>query len=154
MIDDDIELDEMVALALTAAADAGAPRPEVKDRLLARVSERAQPPAPAGFSIRPASGTDWLPHPVPGIRVRVLALNREAGYATLLVEAPPGARLPAHHHGGDEECYVLAGSLQMFGRRLNAGDFVHADAGTDHGELWTDEGCRLLLVVSAEDHLS
>ena len=26
-------------------------------------------------------------------------------------------------------------------------DFVHADAGTDHDELWTEEGCRVLLVV-------
>jgi hypothetical protein len=37
---------------------------------------------------------------------------------------------------------------------MRAGDFLHADAGTDHGELWTDEGCRVLLVASPEDYLS
>jgi hypothetical protein len=30
---------------------------------------------------------------------------------------------------------------------------VHADRGTEHGELWTDEGARVLLVVPPEDYL-
>ena len=33
------------------------------------------------------------------------------------------------------------------------GDFVHADAGTDHAELWTDEGAMVLLVVPPEDYM-
>ena len=71
----------------------------------------------------------------------------------LLLEAAPGTRFPAHHHGGAEECYVLSGSVQTCNRRMRAGDFLHAAAGTDHEELWTDEGARVLLVVSAEDYL-
>ena len=66
---------------------------------------------------------------------------------------PPGARFPAHHHGGDEECYVLSGSLYACGRKIGPGDFHHADGGSDHGELWTDEGCQVLLVVPPEDYL-
>lgn len=149
---DVIEFDDVVAVALARlAADAAGPRPEVKARMLARLAE---PPVPPGFSFRFEREGDWLPHPVPGIRMKVLALNRRSGYATLLLDVAPGARFPAHHHDGAEECYVIAGSLHTCGRRLVAGDFVHADADTDHSELWTDEGCRVLLVVPADDYLT
>src|SRR5581483_8130152 len=97
--------------------------------------------------------SEWLPHPVPGIRLKVLALNRERGYATLLLDVAPGTHFPPHHHDGAEECYVVSGSLFTCGRRFGAGDFVHADAGTDHGELWTEEGCRVILIVPPDDHL-
>jgi queuine tRNA-ribosyltransferase len=36
--------------------------------------------------------------------------------------------------------------------RLVAGDFIHADGETDHDELWTEDGCRVLLVVQPEDY--
>lgn len=146
-----IEFDPVVALAIArAAAGAAAPRPEVKQRLMEALAPPAVPP---GFSFRFAGDTDWLPHPVPGIRMKVLALNRAAGYATLLLDVAPGTRFPAHHHGGAEECYVLSGSLHTFNRRMKTGDFLHADADTDHGELWTEEGCRVLLVVPPDDDL-
>lgn len=94
-----------------------------------------------------------MPHPIAGIKMKILALNKERNYATLLLDVAPGTRFPAHHHGGAEECYVVSGSLFTCGRHLHAGDFVHADADTDHGELWTEEGCRVILVVPPEEHL-
>ncbi len=148
---DRIDFDPEVALALArTAAGHPAPRPEVRKRLLEAL---ALSPVPAGFSFRFAADGEWLPHPVPGIRMKVLALNREAGYATLLLDVAPGTRFPAHHHGGAEECLVLSGSLYTWDRRMTAGDFLHADAETDHGELWTEEGCRVLLVAPPDDHL-
>lgn len=150
---DAVEFDDQVALALAALTvrDDVAPPPQVKDRLLARV--QTSPAAPRGFFFRFDHDGDWLPHPVSGIRMKVLALNRTAGYATLLLDVAPGTTFPAHHHGGPEECYVISGSLITCGRRLVAGDFVHADGDTDHGELFTEEGCRVLLVVPPEEHL-
>jgi anti-sigma factor ChrR (cupin superfamily) len=148
---DAIEFDEMVALAFASlTAGTAAPRPEVKERLLASL---ARPLVPTGFSFRFGADADWLSHPVPGIRMKVLALNRAAGYATLLLDVAPGTRFPAHHHAGAEECYVVSGSLYTCDRRMTAGDFLHADARTDHGELWTEEGCLVLLVVPPEDDL-
>ena len=85
--------------------------------------------------------------------MKVLSVNRDSDYATILLDVSPGTRFPAHHHDGAEECYVLSGSLYTCGRHLVAGDFVHADAGTDHGELWTEEGCQVLLVVPVDEHL-
>jgi anti-sigma factor ChrR (cupin superfamily) len=84
--------------------------------------------------------------------MKMLSLDRERNYATLLLDVAPGARFPAHHHDAPEECYVISGSLYACGRRLVAGDFIHADDHTDHDELWTEDGCRVLLVVQPEDY--
>lgn len=144
---DAVLFDDLVTLALAQSAATTAPRPEVKALLLARL----EPPVPAGFSFQFESDDDWMAHPVPGIRMKVLSLNRTSGYATLLLDVAPGTRFPPHFHTGAEECYVLAGSLYTCGRRMNAGDFLHADANTNHGELSTEEGCRVLLISPPEE---
>ncbi|MEO8257615.1 MAG: cupin domain-containing protein [Acidobacteriota bacterium] len=145
---EDLEL----PLARLASAGVDAPSAAVRDRLLARLRSD-QPPVPAGFVFSMAASDQWLPHPVAGIRMRVLSVNRDNGYATLLLDVAPGTHFPPHHHGGAEECYVVAGTVYTCGRRLGPGDFVHADAGTEHGELWTDVGAQVLLVVPPDDDL-
>lgn len=147
--DGDDEDDITVALARSVMGQA--PSASVRSRLMSRLS--AAGAVPPGFAFSYAREDSWRPYPVPGIRMKVLAVNRERGYATLLLDVAPGTRFPAHHHCGAEECYVVSGSLHTCGRRLEAGDFVHADVNSDHGELWTDEGCRVILVVPPEEHL-
>jgi anti-sigma factor ChrR (cupin superfamily) len=147
---DIVEFDAIVSLALASSAEGPAPGPDLRRNLMQRVAAAADP---EGFSFHHASDDRWLPHPVPGIRMKVLALNKKSGYATLLLDVEPGTRFPAHHHGGAEECYVVSGSIFTCGRRLGPGDFVHADADTDHGELWTDEGAKVILIVPPEEHL-
>lgn len=146
---DSVEFDPLVALALASTAGRAEPRAEVKQRLLDTLTR----PVPRGFAFRFGADEDWLPHPVPGIRMKVLALDRAAGYAVLLLDAAPGTRFPPHHHAGAEECYVVSGSLYTCNRRITAGDFLHADAHTDHGELWTEEGARVILVVPPDDDI-
>lgn len=162
-----IEFDEMVALALadTASLGAPAPRAELRASLMQRIkqpqnarkeasiADSVDSTVASGFSFASANDGRWLPHPIPGIKMKILALNKDRQYATLLLDVAPGTRFPPHHHGGAEECYVVSGSLLTCGRHLHAGDFVHADADTDHGELWTEEGCRVILVVPPEEHL-
>jgi anti-sigma factor ChrR (cupin superfamily) len=154
---DMVEFDELVALALAqAVASEDGPSPDVKARLMASIGAGEGDAAldtPSGFEFRFSSETAWRRHPVPGIRMKVLAKNAERGYATLLLDVAPGTRFPSHHHEGAEECYVISGSLFTCGRRLRAGDFVHADGNTDHDELYTEEGCRVLLIVTAEDYM-
>ena len=148
---DGVEFDELLELALAhSAAASGLVSSDVKQRLMARVHAAAEP---AGFSFSWRADDVWMPHPVPGIKMKVLALNKQRGYATLLLDVAPGTRFPSHHHGGAEECYVVSGSLFTCGRRLGPGDFVHADGDTDHGELWTEEGCQVILIVPPEEHL-
>lgn len=146
---DDLEFDELVARALAEAALGPAPPAGLKSLVLARVAREAA--VPAGFAFQFAADDEWLPYPVPGIRMKVLARDETSGYATLLLDVAPGVRFPAHHHGGAEECYVISGSIHTLGRRLGPGDFVHADAGTDHPELWTEEGARVLLIIPANE---
>jgi anti-sigma factor ChrR (cupin superfamily) len=148
--DDIVEFDAMTALALASVASDPGPRPAVREQLMHRI---AAAPAPAGFAFHWSSDDVWLPHPVPGIRMKVLALNKLRGYATLLLDVAPGTHFPSHHHGGAEECFVVSGSIFTCGRRLGPGDFVHADADTAHDELWTEEGAQVILVVPPEEHL-
>lgn len=152
MSDDILDFDEAVALVLAESVSRD-PSPDVRRRLMQRIAAAEAPPPPPGFAFRFEAEHEWLPHPVPGIRMKVLALNRDRGYATLLLDVAPGTRFPPHHHGGAEECYVISGAAYSCGRKMTAGDFLHADAGTDHAELYTDEGCRVLLVVEPEDYM-
>lgn len=147
---DAVEFDDLLTVALAHAAASEGPRPDVRAKLMAKLAE---PAVPEGFAFRFEREPDWMPHPVPGIRMKVLALNRARQYATLLLDVAPGTRFPSHHHDGAEECYVVSGSLYTCGRRLEAGDFVHADGDTDHGELFTEEGCRVILVVPPEEFM-
>jgi anti-sigma factor ChrR (cupin superfamily) len=86
------------------------------------------------------------------VRRKILAIDRARDLVTMLLKGEPGTRYPAHRHSGPEECYVISGSLNVEGRVLRAGDFHHAEGGSDHGEAWTDEGMEVLLVASASDY--
>jgi anti-sigma factor ChrR (cupin superfamily) len=146
-----IEFDDL-DVPLAQSVMGPSPSADVKERLMARIrGERAT--LPRGFSFTIDAETEWQPHPVPGIRMKLLSRNQAKGYVTLLLDVAPGTRFPEHHHSGAEECYVISGSLTACGRTIGAGDFHHADGDTDHGELYSETGCRVLLVVPPEDYV-
>jgi putative transcriptional regulator len=91
---------------------------------------------------------------VPGITVKPLSIDVERDTATILMMFEPGARLPAHDHAGAEDSFVISGSCRIGESYLLQGDFHHADAGTRHEEIISDEGCVLLLVVDREDYMA
>ena len=74
----------------------------------------------------------------PGIQRRVLW--QSAGQAALLYFAQPGAQVPPHTHGHDEECLMLQGDLFLDDVLLRAGDYQLAPAGTGHRVTQTDTG--------------
>jgi anti-sigma factor ChrR (cupin superfamily) len=96
---------------------------------------------------------EWRPHPVPGVRVKLLSRDEARGYAMFLLEAASRAEFPSHDHSGAEECFVLRGELTIGGRTLRAGDFHHAPAGTRHDPIITETGCLVLLVADARDYI-
>jgi quercetin dioxygenase-like cupin family protein len=122
------------------------PSPAVREALLTRIA------APSNHTITVDDGT-WVDTPIPGLRMKILAIDRVRDRVTMLLRGEPGARYPAHRHSAPEECYVISGSLNVEGRVLRAGDFHHAEGDSDHGELWTDEGVEVLLVAAASDYL-
>ena len=55
--------------------------------------------------------------------------------------------------GGDpspESTVIVGGDLFTAGRHMQAGDFLHADAGTDHADLWSPNGCVALIMEPVE----
>ena len=134
------------SVELASSAIGAMPSPGVRDALLARIA------APSNHTITAADGA-WVETRVPGVRMKILALDRARDRVTMLLRAEPGVRYPAHRHSGPEECYVISGSVNIEGRVLHAGDFHHAEGESDHGEAWTDEGMEVLLVAAASDYL-
>jgi quercetin dioxygenase-like cupin family protein len=133
------------SVEIAAGVSGEEPSPWVRDALLARVAARSNHTTTA------ADGA-WVEAGVAGMRMKILAIDRARDRVTMLIRAEPGARYPAHRHSGPEECYVISGSVIVEGRVLRAGDFHHAEGGSDHGEAWTDEGMEVLLVASASDY--
>ena len=133
------------SVEIAASAIAEEPSPGVRDALLARIS------TPSTHTITAAEGA-WVETGVPGLRMKILAIDRARDRVTMLLRGEPGARYPAHRHSGPEECYVISGSVVVEGRVLRAGDFHHAEGESDHDELWTDEGVEVLIVASASDY--
>lgn len=81
------------------------------------------------------------PEFAPGIRRRVLWSGD--GQAALLYRAEPGAGVPSHEHGHDEECLMVQGELFLDDVLLQQGDYQIAPAGTGHRVTETDTGVIL-----------
>jgi anti-sigma factor ChrR (cupin superfamily) len=122
------------------------PPPHVRERVLAAVHK------PVRYTAWAADAA-WIDTGLPGIRARVLAVDRALSLVTLVIRAEPGALYPSHKHHGPEECYVIRGSVVIDGRVLRAGDFHRADEGSEHGEITTTEGAEVLIVGAVDDYL-
>lgn len=115
--------------AETVASESGA-------RLFLRESALPAFVADTAFTVHDAE-SDW-PDYAPGIRRRVLWQHE--GQAALLYHAEPGASVPMHSHGHDEECLMVQGELFLDDILLQAGDYQLAPAGTGHCITETDTG--------------
>lgn len=101
----------------------------------------------AGITFRSQQQGKFLPTPYPGISIRLLHRNNQARKFTALLKLEPGARYPSHHHDGEEECLVLEGSLMVGDHRMEAGDYQHCEAHSDHVEQWSETGALLYLTA-------
>lgn len=172
--------DEALALEAVAQADAPAPSPALRERLLdglelsGRDARSDQPgkldrswrrwgaALPAGASTAGFSAGmyavagdagGWEPTGIDGIEVKRLAADPARRSATMLVRMAAGTSYPAHRHGGVEECLVLAGDLQVGERELKAGDFQRCQTDSVHPVQSTRGGCLLFISSSQDDEL-
>ena len=123
-----------------ASASAGTPSPSLaclEDALLFLRESRVAGEAAGVLDVVLDSEAGW-PDFVPGIQRRIL-WERE-GQAALLYYAQPGAAVPLHSHGHDEECLMLQGELFLDDVLLQEGDYQLAPAGTSHHTTQTDTG--------------
>jgi quercetin dioxygenase-like cupin family protein len=131
--------------SLASQPGSAGPSGQVKQRLMERLG-----PARGFFSIRADEG-EWQAL-VPGVEAKLLRLDPEKQTATFLARIAPGVVFPAHHHSGPEECYVISGDVVIQGQHLHAGDFHHADAGSDHDSITSLHGGEVILIVAAADY--
>ena len=133
-----------------------APPRELKQKIFQKLQERVAPIAPTDTpGLRFLAGTEhgWKPLPVQGAFIKLLSLQADRGYAVLLGKLEPGTRYPAHVNVGPEDFYILTGDLHVGEKRLGSGDFHHADAGSQHQENYSIDGCTLLAVLTTDDPL-
>lgn len=134
------------AMVISASVPPLDPPAHLRDRVLAATR------TPTRYTLWAADAA-WNETGVPGIRARILAVDKTRSLVTLLVRADPGAVYPPHKHHGPEECYVISGSVIVDGRVLRAGDFHHADEDSEHGPISTTEGAEVLFVGALQDYL-
>lgn len=133
----------------------------LRDKVLSRINAQAgQKPANASPPIleglrflNSASAMDWKALPVPGAYIKLLSFEKERGYAVLLGKLDPGVRYPAHINVGPEDIFILTGDLVVGDRRMVAGDYHHADKGSQHQVNYSVGGCTLLAVLTTDDPL-
>jgi anti-sigma factor ChrR (cupin superfamily) len=138
--------DTAAATAVAMSVPLREPPAHVRERLLSALR------TPATYTAW-AADAEWIDTGVPGIRARVLSVDKARSVVTLVIRAAPGAVYPSHKHHGPEECFVISGSVTIAGRVLRAGDFHHADEDSEHGEITTIEGAEVLLVGAVDDYL-
>ena len=153
---------DLVALASSWVEPPLALRGKVVARVAALQSPE-KPPVPAmpaalaalaGLRFEQAAESrGWKPLPIPGAAIKLLSFENERGYAVLLGKLDPGTRYPAHVNAGPEDFFILTGDLVIGERKLVAGDFHHADAGSQHEENHSVDGCTLLAVLTKDDPL-
>jgi anti-sigma factor ChrR (cupin superfamily) len=150
---------QSVTAAYACATSPVALPPGLKEKVLRRIEETeaatsASPLPTMGLRFALAAGeSGWKQLPMPGASIKLLSLERDRGYAVLLGKLEPGARYPAHLNAGPEDFYILTGDLVVGSRKLVAGDFHHADAGSRHEENYSVEGCTLIAVLTTSDPL-
>jgi hypothetical protein len=148
------EVETSAALELCATPTLKAP-PMAQLAVLAKVTTSAQiepislneDQNPDYTYIRESDG--WKPFLVPGTYIKPLfthpAMN---GHRMFLLRMDAGIHFPEHPHDGIEECLMLSGDMETEGVVLGPGDYVRARAGTQHGGLYSRNGCVCLLVMS------
>jgi anti-sigma factor ChrR (cupin superfamily) len=138
---------ELVVTSLADGLPPISPPAAVRDNLLRRTEGQA--PLPAGLFIQRAADAPWEETGIPGVRRRILVVERERRRQAVLLQMAAGATYPAHTHDGPEECFVLEGDLEVAGRVLGPGDYQRAEAGSHHGDQYSRGGCLALILATA-----
>lgn len=145
---------------IALACPSNAPPSGLKEKVLRRIqapeqrqSTPAIPQVPGLRFLMSNEIAEWKQLPVPGAWIKLLSFEPARGYAVLLGKLDAGARYPAHTNAGPEDFYVLTGDLHVGDRTMGPGDFHHADAGSQHAENYSVEGCTLIAVLTVDDPL-
>jgi hypothetical protein len=121
------------------------PAAELPDTLWANIEKSlGNGEIPGTVTIHRDEGT-WTPI-LPGIDMKLLHVDTQAGTQSFLLRMAPGSRLPPHDHSaGPEECLVLEGETEVAGVTVRAGDFHLAPQGFRHTEILSRTGAVIYI---------
>ena len=108
--------------------------------------------ADQGAHLHQGVGRSWL-EIAPGVTAKVLSFdcNFSQNHGTPTV--CPGTSYAPHRHTEVEELYVLEGGCSIAGREMTVGDYHRAEAGTEHHDTSSDDGCLLLVISSPRNEM-
>jgi hypothetical protein len=79
-------------------------------------------------------------------KIHVKVLRNDGVTMSWLLKLLADTKLAAHAHNDcDEECLVMEGAIRLDGKTLTAGDYTVARAGTEHLDIYSEQGCLLFL---------
>jgi quercetin dioxygenase-like cupin family protein len=141
-------LDDACAAAIASAIVDAEVAADVRQRMRATVLESLTQPPPVGTrTVRGTEASGWQ-RVNDLVSIKVLRLDQAANNQTILMRMQPGAEIVAHPHSQEEECFVVAGEIEIGGHWLGAGDMHIAAPGSQHATIVSRSGA--LLMVRAE----
>ena len=102
-----------------------------------------------GTQTKRAASANWF-EISPGIKGRVLHVDRAQNRQYLLVRMQPGSSYHSHSHSTDEQALVLEGDLNFGDLKLLAGDFHVATPTSAHPPGRTVNGCLVHVVMGLD----
>lgn len=116
------------------------------------VTSRIVQQSSKGLTFVNASEGLWLDL-ASGVRAKVLSFDPVSKRTTTLLRFAPGTSYAPHRHTTVEELYVLEGGCSIAGHEMRVGDYHRAEAGTEHHDTSSDDGCLLLVISSPQNEL-
>ncbi|MDX2252913.1 MAG: cupin domain-containing protein [Nitrospira sp.] len=101
--------------------------------------------------VKASEGTWWKV--APGVMAKLLSFEAVSRRTTTLLRFAPGTSYAPHRHTAVEELLVLEGGCRIAGREMTVGDYHRAEAGTEHHDTSSDDGCLLLVISSPQDEM-
>jgi quercetin dioxygenase-like cupin family protein len=141
----DSELMESLARDIAPIEPAAARKAALRDRILKRATTQNAQTALSHLTVH-YSQEGWL-DVMPLIKMKTLFESNDG--KGVLFRFQPGARLPAHEHGTDEECVVLEGELRIGEVIVHAGDFHLARRSIPHDDLTSPTGALFYIRTGA-----
>lgn len=160
-LEDAVErFDVLLAVMAQALLPQVPPPPDAKaaiDRMLGFVASSPEAKKDAedqGFAYVMNDEGQWRPLPVlkGGARIKELSHDPDTAFTVMLLELDPGTRFPSHSHHGVEETFLISGDLRIENRVLKPGDYARALPGSRHHALYSETGCRALVVTAKENY--
>ena len=140
-------LDNQVMAELLSQIKPEPPPASLKARLMGQLA--AVQPVAGAVTLREADGWRAI---APGIRYKLLYVDRVADSKSFLLQADAGISMPGHQHSAAEECLVLAGSFSMGDLTLHAGDFHCVGPGQAHDVAHTQDGVLVYIRAALQDY--